>query len=364
MKQELKRFVYGFSSLVPHKKNNLSSKEAIEILESFWKKKEVCFEATNQLCCKKDLVVVIPAYNVENYIEKCLDSILLQKTTYSYSIVVVDDGSTDKTPQILEKYRNSISIIRQENRGLSGARNHGMESIDGRYIMFVDSDDYIPDNYTFQRMLDCAYSNDADLVICKHVKFSDYKDTNDQLTVNGNQNHNISINLFGNVPGFAWGKMYDSKLFEKICFPRGYWFEDTIVPWLIFPKVKQPVYCSVCGYAYRDNPKGISSTSVSAARGIETVWITVSVIEYAYSVGLLDAESQINLFLNQIYINFYRLRNQNREVKFASFKIMIDLYNKYFKDVSISKISGRNKKIAIALRTNDYWMMKNISRWL
>lgn len=92
-----------------------------------------------------DLQIIIPAYNAEKYIEKCLNSILSQKTQYTYVITVINDGSTDETLQILSKYLDDehIDIISQSNKGFSGARNCGLKNLVGHYLMFVDSDDWI-----------------------------------------------------------------------------------------------------------------------------------------------------------------------------------------------------------------------------
>ena len=88
----------------------------------------------------KDLDIIIPAYNAENYIDKCLNSVLSQKTKYNFRVLVIDDGSTDATGKILDGY-SGISVIHQENRGFSGARNAGLDRAEADYLLFLDSDD-------------------------------------------------------------------------------------------------------------------------------------------------------------------------------------------------------------------------------
>lgn len=87
-----------------------------------------------------DLDIIIPAYNAQNYIQKCLDSVLSQETEYKYRAIVIDDGSTDDTGKILDSYKD-IYLIHQENKGFSGARNTGLARASAEYIMFLDSDD-------------------------------------------------------------------------------------------------------------------------------------------------------------------------------------------------------------------------------
>ena len=93
---------------------------------------------------KHKFSLIIPAYNVEKYIKKCLDSVLNQ-TYNNYEIIIINDGSTDNTSKILESYKSNkkIKIINQENKGLSNARNTGVSNAKGDYILFIDSDDFI-----------------------------------------------------------------------------------------------------------------------------------------------------------------------------------------------------------------------------
>ncbi len=120
------------------------------------------------------LSVIIPAYNVEDYIEVCLDSILAQ-TFDNFEVIIIDDGSTDSTPHICDQYVGKdkrITVIHQPNRGVSAARNLGIEKAVGEYIIFFDADDFA-ENYTFEQVCAFANENKADAVIYGYHRYKD-----------------------------------------------------------------------------------------------------------------------------------------------------------------------------------------------
>lgn len=119
------------------------------------------------------LSIIVPVYNVEKYLSKCLDSLLQQDIPHSeYEIIVVNDGSTDGSLSIAEDYarkNENIILISQENKGLSGARNTGIDNARGKYLMFVDSDDYLEMN-SLGDIIDFSYKNDLDVLRFEYKK--------------------------------------------------------------------------------------------------------------------------------------------------------------------------------------------------
>ncbi|MFT6919998.1 MAG: glycosyltransferase involved in cell wall biosynthesis, partial [Cognaticolwellia sp.] len=112
--------------------------------------------------------VIIPCYNVEVYIERCIDSILSQTIVDELQVICIDDGSTDNTFNLLEKYRNkfhNIILIKQSNQGQSAARNKGLELATGEYVGFIDSDDWINSVY-YEELLTAMNKNKSDIVFC------------------------------------------------------------------------------------------------------------------------------------------------------------------------------------------------------
>lgn len=117
--------------------------------------------------------VVVPVYNVEKYIERCLDSLVRQKFGYEYEIIIVNDGTKDNSMTIADRFASEydfIRIITQQNAGLSAARNTGLANARGEYIAFVDSDDFVSPFY-ISEMYTLAVKNNADIVQCRYCNY-------------------------------------------------------------------------------------------------------------------------------------------------------------------------------------------------
>ena len=155
---------------------------ADKALESIWPDSGggcLLDRGTDWLDAQVDLSIIIPCYNNAPYLKACMDSVLGQETSYSFEAVVVDDGSTDETPAILAPYREDprVKLLRQENKGHSGARNAGLSLCRGRYILFHDSDDTLLPG-SIDALLRCAFENNADIALGGYVR----KDPSDNIT--------------------------------------------------------------------------------------------------------------------------------------------------------------------------------------
>lgn len=172
--------------------------------------------------------VIVPVYNVEQYLDKCLASILGQ-TYKDFECIVVDDGSTDNSSAIIDKYVKQdqrFKVLHQKNMEPSAARNAGLAIAQGDYIAFVDSDDYISNEYLEKFALKIA-NTDADIVICGVIEVL----TNSQKTVcfEAPSTEVIKQNILADIwPSYPWNKCYKKYLFENIRFPVGKIFEDVL----------------------------------------------------------------------------------------------------------------------------------------
>ena len=235
-----------------------------------------------------DLQIIIPAYNAEKYIEKCLNSILSQKTQYTYVITVIDDGSTDKTSQILSKYLDDehVDIISQSNKGFSGARNRGLMNLVGHYLMFVDSDDWICED-AIEKLMNKSVEWNADIVEGS-VLFVD--DNGRTLS----RKHHFSS--CGNTDyaealwGQPWGKVIRAAVFENLCFPEGFWYEDSIFEYCIYPFWKKKYTIESDVYAYRHNLNGITYKSRGNVKSIDHYWIMLYLWDWIKDKQILRSD--------------------------------------------------------------------------
>jgi len=222
---------------------------------------------------KLKLSIIVPVYNVEKYLEKCLDSILGQ-TFRDFELIIVNDGSPDDSDRIIESYKkadNRIRVINKENGGLSSARNAGIEEAKGKYLAFIDSDDWI-EKEMFQCMLKKGEAAKADIVFCD-VR-GEYEDgtvkTIYQQATYFPELIVVAENprLFLEVECFSCNKLIARKLFidHAIRFPEGLLYEDVATFPRLFFKAKRLVRVPKQLYHYIIRPGAI--TQVFSLKGL------------------------------------------------------------------------------------------------
>ncbi|OKZ56230.1 MAG: hypothetical protein BHV99_06405 [Clostridium sp. 26_21] len=205
---------------------------------------------------EEDLIsIVIPVYKVEKYLEKCIESVLKQTYT-NLQIILVDDGSPDNCGKICDEYakRDSrIDVIHKVNGGLSEARNVGISKAKGRYIGFVDSDDYIKENM-YEILLNLIKKYNADASICNLYDVIEGKEYIRNKN-NGIQEYSRldilkEVLLDKNIQSYAWNKLYKKELFDEVKYPIGKKYEDIGTTFYIFEKCNKIVVTSEPEYYY------------------------------------------------------------------------------------------------------------------
>ena len=237
----------------------------------------------------KKVSVIVPVYNMEKYLEECMDS-LVNQTLDDIEIIVINDGSNDNSLEILKKYKEKypekIKIIDQENGGISVARNNGIEIATGKYIGFVDSDDYIKYDM-FEKLYKKIDKTKSDIVVCDYEEY--YMSNNSYKYVSVVENiikNNLydDTSIINNIDYAPWNKLYKRELFDNIRFPENVKYEDlsTILKTFLIAKKISTVKESL--YIYRINDNGQTKTINKKVKDI--LIILDDIILYSKSIGV------------------------------------------------------------------------------
>lgn len=201
--------------------------------------------------------VIVPVYNVEKYIDKCIKSIISQDYT-NLEIWLVDDGSTDSSGEVCDKYAESdqrIIVIHKDNGGLSDARNVALDRMQGKYVLFIDSDDYIEKNYiSYLYMLLKDYQSDISICNFKYVNEKGQILNNPEDTgkiVQYSKEEALDKILQGKeINTSASMKLYCCDIFKNIRYPKGKLYEDVATTYKTILRANRVVYGDYSGYVY------------------------------------------------------------------------------------------------------------------
>ena len=238
------------------------------------------------------ITVIIPVYNVEKYLERCMASVLEQSYT-NLQILLVDDGSTDNCPQLCDSYAlqdNRVHVIHKQNGGLSDARNAGLEIASGEYVTFLDSDDWISLNCIEIMYNECCKYK-ADIAIIDTIETSDTvavkKRYSDGFKLKKEYTPQEAMYVIFTQRGFntgVGGKLYKHTLIEQFRFTKGILYEDIDVLYKIFDKASKIVFSDKAQYYYYQREGSIVHAEFDARHFI-----------------LLDISSEILKFVDQKY---------------------------------------------------------------
>lgn len=237
--------------------------------------------------------VIVPVYNVENYIKRCVDSILNQ--TYSnLEIILVDDESPDDCPRICEEFAkkdNRIKVIHQQNAGLSGARNAGIDIAKGEYLAFVDSDDFLALDF-IATLYKVIVDTKSEIAMCKYEYVR-----GDVMTQSRKQGDNFVYsgiemiqNMYSPDGAFfvvAWNKLYKKSLFDRVRYPKGKIHEDEATTHRLYYEAGQAVFVDRFLYGYFVGGESITRKKFNRNR-LDWVWSVEQRLSFLEEKGLTD----------------------------------------------------------------------------
>lgn len=273
--------------------------------------------------------IVIPVFNTEKYLKKCINSILSQ-TYNNIEIILVDDGSTDSSSEICDRFREKdsrIVVIHKKNGGQSEARNIGIDIATGEYITFIDSDDYVTKDY-IHFLLSLILENDAEISIASFYYVVSNKEINNETKEFAVMSPEIAIKRMLLDDGFdmgPWAKMYKTEFFRKIKFPEGKFFEDSLTTYQIFAESNKIVFESKAVYYYINHEDSTVNQSFSPKK-----------------LDLIEMNKEMEKFIAKKYPNL--TLEAHRRVVWAYFSTLnqvlksedLNIKNRY-----ISELKGR-----------------------
>lgn len=303
--------------------------------------------------------IIVPVYNVEKYLDRCLKS-LVNQTIEQYEIIIVVDGSTDNSIEIVKKYKDKypqiIKYFETENRGLSAARNYGIEKATGEYIGFVDSDDYIEINM-YEELYKCAKNNHYDIVVCDYYKVMEKEKK--EVVIEITKDADIEEVVLKSKP-YAWNKIYKKSVFEKynLKFPEGLIFEDISTIYPLIMQVEKVGYLNEKMYFYNYSRED-SIMKNKVRKDLHILESLAKLNDYCTQNKLFNKYKDLICEINVRHI-YYRLREVKRynnriyNLKFVyrCFKML----NKQFpnwrtKSVYANKIKKKSKSMF-------FWQLK------
>ena len=290
--------------------------------------------------------IIVPIYNVEKYLEKCILS-LLSQTYKNIEILLIDDGSTDTSPLIVDQYAmksNKIRVFHKANGGLSDARNYGIQHSKGQYLVFLDSDDWIQ-----PKTIEILYNNlmhyNADVSEAQYVQVDDensvINEDNKKVHLLNNIDASINLRNYHLNQIVAWNKMYKKECFSSIRFPVGKIHEDEFTTYKILYNANKIVVTEQALFYYRKTPNSIINREITRKR--------LDILDaYDEAINFYSEKKEKKLLyltlLNYLYIlidlNKKSIRSKDRDYIYIVIKNKyVSLCKKYFGEL-IRRKSG------------------------
>lgn len=337
---------------------------------------------------KYEISIIVPIYNVEKYLVRCLDSILSQ-TINNYEVILIDDGSTDNSSTICDKYvksYNNFQVLHKKNQGLGFARNSGLDLARGKYIYFLDGDDYIEKDH-LNNLYTNIKTNNSDICMCGYTRYINGKFIKkENIYLNQKFNNSEIINellprFCGKTPGLSDNlemsvcmAMFSRKIIEdnKIRFKseRELISEDLIFDFSVYPHAKLVTVSDSVGYIYCDN-EGSLTTKYRSDRFLKQIVLAKELEKLSTDLGVYDKcmPRVINTFIEitrysiKLEQKFWRT-NGKRKAKQNIKEICNDNFLDFaWKNYNDSNLGLKNKIVNYLIKGKHYrliWIIMGI----
>lgn len=298
--------------------------------------------------------VIVPVYNVEKYLNICMETICNQ-TYKNLEIILIDDGSKDSSGLICEKWKykdSRVRVIHKQNGGLSSARNVGIKESKGEYICFVDSDDVL-DYDSIEYLFNLIREYGADISICDPVHCypnikHNFVQENKRIVYSNPQNAIVEMFYQKSFLVSAWGKLYKKECFNEIYFPEGMLFEDSAIMYKVFENAKKIAYGNARKYGYMHR-EGSITTKKFSNRDLDILKISNEILDYAMNrPELIPAARAYYVTANlRVYLN---------AIKEENYKKIIDNCRKNIKDQYWKVFLDKNIRQKLRISLILFWL--------
>lgn len=365
LKSTAKKILKSFYKLLimVHKNGTVNYKnvdDALYELNCYYPYKEYpLINAVNNINeYRYDLSIIVPVFNSSAFLNKCLKSLLNQKTSYTYEIICVDDGSTDDSLQILNRIDDlKLKVVHQENKGIAGARNTGLNLSTGKYVGFVDNDDFVSDEYV-ERLMEEAFKNDADYVKCGYKVIDDrngkvIEETNlPDLIMDDSSEFEDNYEAW--LHGFMWGGCYKRNLWEGFCFPEGFWYEDIVKNIYIYGKCRKFINIKEQLYIKRKHNNNAADNlwKKNNSQCLDQLYLVMN-LSKLNNDNIMTYYAQLSELGEYLY---KRTRNLPSDIKKDAFIVACDLV---FHE-SLMKLKNTNFEI---IKTQEALVSKDYALW-
>lgn len=316
----------------------------------------------------KKVSVIIPVYNVEKYLSECVDSVLHQ-SYQNFEIILVDDGSKDKSGEICDKYASSdsrISVIHKENGGASSARNVGMDSANGEYIFFLDSDDRI-ENTALEKLLTAITENDCDIAFCQAYAIDEDTERVNKSNYGYHRDYGSGSaqSFFSEMVKYkefhvaVWMLLYKRAFLKKnkLRFVEGIMYEDCIFSFQVYSLAEKAVHVNEYLYyrRYRDN--SVMTSKKTEKNFVSAVRAYYEVVAFSFDVSDSIATEK---YLSRIAFNAV---NNYRALSVSDKKKHRKEYRELKKNILENKSFG-DRSLKASCHGKIFWIMYKITEKL
>lgn len=307
--------------------------------------------------------IIVPVYNVEHYIDECLNS-LLNQSYPNIEIILVDDGSKDKSSSICDAYSSKYSnvhVVHKKNGGLGFARNTGIDNCHGEYLLFIDSDDYVANNYV-EKMFDNLVKTQSDACMCGYTTFdgnvkNEIKNglagnifSNSEITSKiipmmcGRDKHGISVQMSSCMVMYKYSIINENKI--KFFSEREFISEDLLFNINYLSHCKKVVCTEETGYFYRYNPTSLTHVYLKERFDKQKI-MTSKVIEETKKLGIYDMceDRIVNTFLGwtRACLKMEQMNRYENGLSQSVNNMKLIIYDDYVRNIVSSKEISRDK---------------------